>query len=150
EAMRDDGDLVVERVVPALERRLAPVDLYLLELRKHRVANGEAKVGAENGPYDVACILGDGRVGALVAQPQLQRGLERRDAGLELHLRLEPVVDEIVIDAIDGDVGAVVPEHRLEDIERKGAVLPGAGVADAVHEEDSTGARPEHRLRLEW
>src|SRR5262249_36274102 len=83
-------------------------------------------------------------------QPQLQRGLERRDAGLELHLRLEPVVDEIVIDAIDGDVGAVVPEHRLEDIERKGAVLPGAGVADAVHEEDGAGARPKHRLRLEW
>ena len=68
EAVGDDRDLIVERIVAAVERRLTAIELDLIELRKKGVADGESEVCAEHRPEDVAGIFGNGRVRAVAAE----------------------------------------------------------------------------------
>src|SRR5262245_65903213 len=111
----------------AAKCRLAAIDLDLLELGKKRVAYGETQIEAEDGPENIADIVGDRGARSVVAEFELQRCLERGDSRLEIDLGREPVVDEIIVQPIDADVRGFIVEGADQHIDGERAFLASAG-----------------------
>jgi hypothetical protein len=142
EAVADDGEVQLTRQLAGASHA---VEHYLAQLRDVGSPDRGARCEREQRPDDVAGELRDGLHELAVTIREVLLGLlaaeepgQSRDLIRELRLLAEPVIEDVVVQRIDGARAIQRSVYGIFDV----CVIAGRGVADAVHEQYGAFAAP--------
>ena len=147
ETVCNDADARVTGIEPFRQHRLDAITHDPIELRHVRFADRQSRILMQYRPQNVAAIFGKrlGQTGVVVALGD--RSAQRDDGRAEIQLSRGPVIDEVVVERIDRDIGSAPAERSFELRARKRCITVATRVADPVDKQDGAIRRPIQGLR---